>query len=93
MTYPVYLSHCDRWYRHEKIVTAYLRPASSRAVAAEFGMSDGHVRYILRLYGVARPVGRPRRNEREMAGLHTRAGDSDAVNGSPLFDGGHSIAA
>lgn len=52
------LTHYDRACRHKRIVAAYLRPASSRAVASEFGISDSHVRWIARLYGVARPAGK-----------------------------------
>lgn len=53
------LTRGDRAYRHEKIVAAYQRGLSSRAVASAFGMSGGHVRSIIREAGVSRPVGRP----------------------------------
>lgn len=52
------LTRADRAYRHEKIVAAYQRGGCSRSVASMFGMSDSHVRAVLRLYGVARPVGK-----------------------------------
>lgn len=55
------LTRGDRAYRHEKIVAAYLRGQCSRTVAALFGMSDGHVRAILREAGVARRPGNPHR--------------------------------
>lgn len=53
------LTHTDRAHRHKRIVAAYQCGASSRAVAEMFGMNDSHVRSIVRLYGVARPGGRP----------------------------------
>ena len=53
------LTRIDRAERHRRIVAAYQSGASSRAVADWFGMNDSHVRYVLRLYGVARPGGRP----------------------------------
>jgi hypothetical protein len=53
------LTFVDRAQRHKRIVAAYESGASSRAVADWFGMNDSHVRYVLRLYGVARRPGRP----------------------------------
>lgn len=53
------LTRGDRKYRREKIVAAYLRGGCSRTVASLFGLSDGHVRWILREAGVARRPGRP----------------------------------
>ena len=53
------LTRNDRAERHRRMVIAYQAGNSSRAVAIQFGMSDGHVRSVLRLYGVARKAGRP----------------------------------
>lgn len=57
----VKLTRTDRARRHERIVAAYRGGMTSRDVADTFGMSDGHVRAVLRLYEAARRVGRPRR--------------------------------
>lgn len=54
-----FLTQYDRAMRHHRIVKAYQRGGCSRSVASEFGLSDSHVRSILRLYGVARRRGRP----------------------------------
>lgn len=59
MSRPPALTRVDRANRHERIVKAYQSGVSSRAVADWFGMSDGHIRSVLRLYGVARRPGRP----------------------------------
>lgn len=53
-----YLTHNDRAVRHQRLVAAYKAGESSRSVASRFGLSDSHVRYIVRLYGAARPRGR-----------------------------------
>lgn len=58
MSYPPILTRSDRAYRRERIVRAYSAGASSRAVARQFDMSDGHVRAIVREAGVARRCGR-----------------------------------
>ena len=57
------LTHNDRAERHKRIVRRYAEGASSRQIAAEFGLSRGHVSLIASLYGVNRPVGRPRRGQ------------------------------
>lgn len=49
----------DREYRRERMIAAYQRGASSRAVACQFGMSCGYVREIMRNGGVARRPGAP----------------------------------
>ncbi len=59
MSRPPILTRTDRSERHKRIVAVYQQGHSSRAVAARFGLNDSHVRAIVRLYGVARPVGRP----------------------------------
>lgn len=46
--------------RRQAIADAYATGLSSREVAERFGTSGGRVREIAKLYGVARPVGRPR---------------------------------
>jgi hypothetical protein len=53
------LTRIDRAERHKRIAAAYEGGLDSRTVAALFGMNDSHVRSIVRLYGVSRPVGRP----------------------------------
>lgn len=53
-----FLTRVDRAERHRAIVADYCAGLSSRAVAARYGLSDGHVRAIVRLYEVARPIGR-----------------------------------
>ena len=55
------LTFADRAVRHQRIAATYQAGHSSRSVAAMFGMNDSHVRAIARLYGIARPVGRPRK--------------------------------
>lgn len=55
------LTRYDRAQRCKQIVAAYEAGATSRTLAERFRLTDSHVRSILRLYGVARPVGRPRR--------------------------------
>lgn len=55
------LTRNDRAERSKQIVAAYEAGATSRTLAERFGLTDSHVRSILRLYGVARPVGRPRK--------------------------------
>lgn len=55
-----HLTRVDRCERHRALVAEYLTGLPSRAVAARFGLSDSHTRAVLRLYEVARPVGRPR---------------------------------
>lgn len=47
--------------RNKRIVEAYQQGSPSVAVAQQFGMGKSQVRDILRLYGVSRSVGRPRR--------------------------------
>ena len=47
--------------RNQRIVDAYRQGLPSAVVAERFGMGKTQVRRILRLYGVSRPVGRPRR--------------------------------
>ena len=54
-----FLTRVDRAQRHKAIVADYERGHCSRTVAQQFGLSDGHVRAVLRLYGVARRRGRP----------------------------------
>lgn len=51
----------ERAERHKRVVAVYAELKSSRAVAKRFGLSKTHVGNIVKLYGVARPVGRPRR--------------------------------
>ena len=46
--------------RRQAIADAYAAGLSSRAVADMFSTSGGHVRTVIKLYGVARKVGRPR---------------------------------
>lgn len=53
------LTRNDRAHRHQRIVAAYSNGRCSRTVAALFGLSDSHVRSVLRLYGVQRRPGRP----------------------------------
>lgn len=53
------LTRVDRYERHQRLIADYGRGLSSRAVAALHGLSDSHVRAVVRLYEVARPVGRP----------------------------------
>lgn len=55
------MTNRERGERQRRIVAAYEAGASSRALAQQFGLRDGWVRQIVKLYGVARPVGRPRR--------------------------------
>lgn len=51
------LTRNDRAERHRQIVAAYRGGMTSRAVAAQFSMTDSHVRAVVRLYGVARSPG------------------------------------
>ncbi len=53
------LTRNDRRWRHRAIVEAAPRFSGSRALATHFGLSDSHVRSVLRLYGVNRRPGRP----------------------------------
>lgn len=53
------LTRNDRAERHRRIVASYQDGRCSRTVAELFGMSDGHVRAVVRLYGAARRPGRP----------------------------------
>ncbi len=53
------LTRVARAERQKQAVAAYCRGLSSRQVAAMFGLNDSHVRYVMRLYGVARRPGRP----------------------------------
>ena len=76
-----FLTRVDRAARHERIVAAYLKGATSRAVAASFGLTDSHVRAIVRLYGVARPRGK----RVEMADVHVGLPSTDAITGLPTF--------
>lgn len=55
----VQLTYTDRAYRAEKVVRLYRAGLSSRAVAAEIGLSGGYVRQVVRAAGVARRPGRP----------------------------------
>ena len=56
-----HLTRNDRAERHRRIAREFANGnLGSRAIAAKFGMNDSHVRQIARLYGVSRPVGRPR---------------------------------
>lgn len=57
------MTRIDRAERHKRIVAAYQLTPNSRTVADLFGMNDSHVRSIVRLYGVSRPVGRPSSND------------------------------
>lgn len=61
----VKLTRIARARRHECIVAAYRTGLTSRAVAEQFGMSDSHVRAVVRLYEAARPVGRPSPKHKE----------------------------
>ena len=54
-----FLTRVDRAYRHQAIVATYRGGLSSRAVAVRYGLSDSHVRAIVRLYEAARRPGRP----------------------------------
>lgn len=52
------MTHADRAERQRRVAQAFATTAlGSRAIAAQFGMNDSHVRYIARLYGVARKSG------------------------------------
>ena len=55
------MTRFDRAERQRKVAEVFATTRlSSRAIAAQFGMNDSHVRSIARLYGVARKPGRPR---------------------------------
>lgn len=54
------MTRVERAERHKLIAASYKSGLPSREVARRFGLNDSHVRYIARLYGVARPAGRPR---------------------------------
>jgi hypothetical protein len=54
-----HLTHGDRAYRREKIVSAYLqRGLPPATLAKRFSLTEGHVRRVLREAGVAEQ-GRP----------------------------------
>lgn len=55
-----FLTNAARASRQRSIAEAYECGGTSRSVAEQFGLSDSHVRWILRLYGVNRKAGRPR---------------------------------
>jgi transposase len=59
MPLPRFLTFGDRAYRRERMIAAYRRGMSSRAVANAFSMSDSYVRAVMRDAGVARRPGRP----------------------------------
>ncbi len=61
MSYQPVLTRVDRAQRHRRIVEAYQSGLCSRTVAVLFDLSDSHVRHVVNLYEVSRPVGRPRR--------------------------------
>lgn len=52
------LTHGDRAYRREKIVSAFQRGLPPVVLAKRFSLTEGHVRRVLREAGVASP-GRP----------------------------------
>jgi len=60
MSHQPALTRGDRAYRREKIVAAYQRGQCSRSLAAIFGITDSHVRSVVREAGVARRPGRPK---------------------------------
>lgn len=55
---PRFLTHNDRAYRREKIVSAFARGLPPVALAERFALTEGHVRRVLRDAGAAQP-GRP----------------------------------
>jgi hypothetical protein len=55
------MTRVDRAERHKRIAAAIGKGVGSRAVAEAFGMTDSHVRYIARIYGVAHKPGRQRK--------------------------------
>lgn len=59
MSRPAAMNRVKRAERHRELVRAYQAGQCSRCVARMFGLSDGHVRAVVRLYGVARRQGRP----------------------------------
>ena len=55
------MTRFDQSARQQKVAEAFATTRlGSRAIAQQFGMNDSHVRYIARLYGVARKPGRPK---------------------------------
>ncbi len=58
MSRPPILTRADRAQRHQRIAAAYRAGQCSRTVAALFGLSDSHVRAVVRLYECARQAGR-----------------------------------
>lgn len=53
-----FLTHGDRAYRREQIVSAFQRGLLPRKLAQRFALTEGHVRRVLREAGVVEP-GRP----------------------------------
>lgn len=76
--------------RRAQIAQAYERGLTSREVAELFDTSSGHVRDVIKLYGVSRPVGRPSSRNKwvGLAYLDGAEQGGSAVNGSPLSNGG-----
>lgn len=58
---PSVMSNWERGKRQREMIAAYQAGMSSREVGERFGVSGQWVRELAQLWGVARPVGRPRR--------------------------------
>lgn len=53
MPYARFLTHRDRAYRREKIVSAFKRGLPPVALAERYALTEGHIRRVLREAGVA----------------------------------------
>lgn len=84
MPYARFLTFGDRAYRREKMIAAYRRGYSSRAVAEQFGMTDSYVRQVMRDAGVVRRPGRPKWPE--TACVHVGIPSANAITGLPTFN-------
>jgi transposase len=54
------MTNRERGQRQRDVISAYMAGETSRQVAERFGISSSYVRTLIGLWGVSRPVGRPR---------------------------------